>query len=65
MPVRMCVCFYTNLKWPYETVMARKKSPPDKAKHRLNKKYLLYTGGIYLCFYHHSYIIDKTFFKLQ
>ena len=32
---------------------------------RLNKKYLLYTGGIYLCFYHHSYIIDKTFFKLQ
>ena len=37
----------------------------DKAKHRLNKKYLLYTGGIYLCFYHHSYIIDKTFFKLQ
>lgn len=30
-----------------------------------NKKYLLYTGGIYLCFYHHSYIIDKTFFKLQ
>ena len=45
--------------------MARKKSPPDKAKHRLNKKYLLYTGGIYLCFYHHSYIIDKTFFKLQ
>ena len=48
-------------KWPYETVTARKKSPPDKAKHRLNKKYLLYTAGIYLCFYHHSYIIYKIF----
>ena len=43
--------------------MTRKKPPSYRTKHRLNKKYLLYTGGIYMCFYWRSYIVNKTFSK--
>ena len=43
--------------------MTRKKPPSYRTKHRLNKKYLLYTGGIYMCFYCRSYIVNKTFSK--
>lgn len=43
--------------------MTRKKPPSYRTKHRLNKKYLLYTGGIYMCLYCRSYIVNKTFSK--
>ncbi len=29
----------------------------------ISGKYLLYTGGIYMCFYCRSYIVNKTFSK--